>query len=105
MRLRRYNENIEERKKLDMEIITLFIIDSDKFNTFVWNLYEDICFDSNEGDDYQDILEITGNVLSFLGEDEIEGIKTGEQTCISNIDILEILCSEGHIPPGNYQIN
>ena len=106
MKLKRFNEQAEERQTLPMRIITTYEVDYDDLDSFVKKVYGfkyDSVVENEWNNDSSYTFQIKGD-LDLLDEGEEEQIRDGENPYCCVRSILEILCADGHIPSGHYTI-
>jgi len=119
MKIKRFNEQKEERQRLPMNIITSYYVNVQDIDDLFTNIYSPVlkfysCDSFNYSDETQHfILDITGD----LGEDEDEVMNVFldlkeendknyyDTESITCEDILNKLCQDGHIPSGRYVIS
>lgn len=116
MRLKRFKENKGERSRLKMEIVSTFkvkIKDLEKFIKEVYDFnYDTLGFEDfdREETDYGfidgDLSRIEDEDLESFREGITQGdIETNENRWMPDVvSLLEILCSDGLIPSGDYKI-
>jgi hypothetical protein len=92
-------------KSLKCKEVTMLQVNYSDLEDFVNQFYKikDYSFTEKEqcGNDTMHDFKIDGK-LDRYGKEALEKLKSGSDQGVSNQDILQCLCFEGHIKPGTY---